>query len=47
MADYGKTHHSQTDTFDKVVKDDVVQGAQVLAGWAYRTANWKEMLPRK
>jgi len=47
MADYRLTHHSQSDTFDKVVKDDLVQGAQVLAGWALRTANWKEMIPRK
>src|SRR2546429_7384621 len=28
-AEYGKTHHSQSDTFDKVWKDDLVQGAQV------------------
>src|SRR5262249_712272 len=29
-AEYGKTHHSQSDTFDKARKDDLVQGAQVL-----------------
>ncbi len=45
-AEYGKTHHSQSDTFDKAVKDDLVQGAEVLAGWAYRVAQWDQMLPR-
>src|SRR5437016_5940987 len=38
MAEYSKTHHSQSDTFDKVWKDDLNQGAQVLAAWAYNTA---------
>ncbi len=46
-GEYAKTHHSQSDTFDKVNKDDLVQGAEVLAGWAYRVAQWEEMLPRK
>src|SRR5882757_1759860 len=38
IAEYFKTHHSQSDTFDKVWKDDINQGAQVLAAWAYSTA---------
>ena len=46
-AEYRKTHHSQSDTFDKVWKDDLVQGAQVLAAWAYNVAQLPEMLPRK
>ncbi len=46
-AEYRKTHHSQSDTFDKVWKDDLVQGAQVLAVWAYNVAQWPELLPRK
>src|SRR5882757_5070972 len=46
-AEYTKTHHSQSDTFDKVWKDDLNQGAQVLAAWAYNTANLPEMLPRR
>ena len=41
------THHSQSDTFDKVWKDDLNQGAQVLAAWAYNTAQLPEMLPRR
>jgi len=46
-AEYNKTHHSQSDTFDKVWKDDLNQGAQVLAAWAYNTAQLPEMLPRR
>jgi carboxypeptidase Q len=45
-AEYRKTHHSQSDTFDKVWKGDLVQGAQVLAVWAYDVAQWSDMLPR-
>jgi len=47
IAEYFKTHHSQSDTFDKVWKDDVNQGAQVMAAWAYSTAQLPEMLPRR
>jgi len=46
-AEYSKTHHSQSDTFDKVWKDDLNQGAQVLAAWAYNTAGLPDMLPRR
>ena len=46
-AEYTKTHHSQSDTFDKVWKDDLDQGAQVLAAWAFNTAQLPEMLPRR
>jgi len=47
MAEYTKTHHSQSDTFDKVWKEDINQGAQVLATWAYSTAQLPGMLPRR
>src|SRR5262249_31369387 len=46
-AEYNLTHHSQSDTFDKVWKDDLNQGAQVLAAWAYNTAQLPDMLPRR
>jgi hypothetical protein len=46
-GEYNLTHHSQSDTFDKVWKDDLNQGAQVLAAWAYNTANLPDMLPRR
>jgi carboxypeptidase Q len=47
LAEYPKTHHSQSDTFDKVWKDDINQGAQVLAAWAYNTAQLSDLLPRR
>src|ERR1700730_4852071 len=46
-AEYRLTHHSQSDTFDKVWKDELNQGAQVLAAWAYNTAQLPGMLPRR
>jgi carboxypeptidase Q len=47
LAEYPRTHHSQSDTFDKAWKDDLVQGAQVMAAWAYNTAELPAMLPRR
>lgn len=47
MAEYRLTHHSQSDTFDKIWKDDVNQGAQVLAAWAFNTANLPDLLARR
>lgn len=44
---YPITHHSQADTFDKANKDNLVEGAQVMAAWAWNTANWPETFPRK
>jgi len=46
-AEYNLTHHSQSDTFDKVWKDDLNQGAEVLATWAYNTAELPAILPRR
>jgi Zn-dependent M28 family amino/carboxypeptidase len=46
-GDYDKTHHSQADTLDRVRWDDLTQGAQVLAVFAYNVAQLPELLPRK
>jgi len=46
QPDYYRTHHSQADTLDKVRDDGILQAAQVLAGWAYNTAQLSELLPR-
>ena len=45
-AEYRKTHHTESDTFDKVYPDEVNQGAKVLAAWAYNVAMLPELLPR-
>jgi Zn-dependent M28 family amino/carboxypeptidase len=47
IADYDKTHHSQADTVDRVRWDDLAEGAQVLAVFAYNVAELPELLPRK
>jgi carboxypeptidase Q len=47
LAEYPKTHHSQSDTFDKAWKDDLLQGAQVMAAWAFNTAELPELMPRR
>jgi len=41
------THHSQADTLDRVVKEDLVQGAQALGVTAWGLLNQAERLPRK
>ncbi|MBC7789061.1 MAG: M20/M25/M40 family metallo-hydrolase [Anaerolineae bacterium] len=43
---YGHTHHSQADTYDHAVLEDVKQAATVMAATAYQLANLPELLPR-
>ena len=45
-AEYRKTHHTESDTFDKVYPDEINQGAKMLAAWAYNVAMLPEILPR-
>ena len=45
-AEYRKTHHTESDTFDKVYPDEINQGAKVLAAWAYNVAMLPSVLPR-
>ena len=45
-AEYRKTHHTESDTFDKVYPDEVNQGAKVLAAWAYNVAMLPAIPPR-
>ena len=44
--EYGLTHHSQSDTFDKARPDDLKQGACVLALFALTAAQSTETYPR-
>jgi len=46
-AQYFQTHHSQADTFDQAHEEDLVEGAQVMAAWAYNVAQLPDLLPRK
>ena len=45
-AEYRKTHHTESDTVDKVYPDEINQGAKVLAAWAYNVAMLPDVLPR-
>ncbi len=46
MSEYRFTHHTQTDTLDKVNEANLIQGAQVMAVAAMRVANLETLLPR-
>lgn len=46
--DYGtRTHHSNQDTYDRLVENDLKQAATIIASFVYHTAQRKEMIPRK
>ncbi len=42
-----RTHHSNIDTYERLVIDDLEQSAVVVAALVYHLANRDEMLPRK
>jgi Zn-dependent M28 family amino/carboxypeptidase len=44
-AQYREAHHSQTDTFDKVIPDQVNEGAAFLAAWAWNVSEMPQALP--
>jgi len=44
-AQYREAHHSQTDTFDKVVPGQINQAAAFLAGWAWNVSEMPQPLP--
>jgi Zn-dependent M28 family amino/carboxypeptidase len=44
-AHYREVHHSQTDTFDKVIPDQINEGAAFLAAWAWNVSEMPEALP--
>ena len=48
QIDYNaRTHHSNQDTYDKIIPDDMKQMATIVASFVYNTAQRDEMLPRK
>jgi len=42
---YRQAHHSQTDTFDKVIPDQINEGAALLAAWAWNVSEMPAPLP--
>jgi hypothetical protein len=44
-AHYREAHHSQTDTFDKVIPDQVNEGAAFLTAWAWNVSEMPLALP--
>jgi carboxypeptidase Q len=44
---YFLTHHSQADTFDKILEPGLIESAQLMAAWAFNTAEYPTLLPRK
>jgi hypothetical protein len=44
-AHYREAHHSQTDTFDKVIPDEINEGAALLAAWAWNVSEMQPALP--
>ena len=42
-----RTHHSNMDTYDHLVPDDLKQAATIIATFVYNTAQQNEMIPRK
>jgi carboxypeptidase Q len=46
--DYGsRTHHSNQDTYDRLIEDDLKQAATIIASFVYNTSQRAEMIPRK
>ncbi|MGF7040145.1 M28 family metallopeptidase [Mucilaginibacter lappiensis] len=46
--DYGsRTHHSNQDTYDRLIEDDLKQAATIIASFVYNTSERTEMIPRK
>ena len=44
-AHYREAHHSQADTFDKVIPDEINEGAALLAAWAWNVSEMPTALP--
>jgi hypothetical protein len=42
---YREAHHTQTDTFDKVIPEYVNQGAALIAAWAWNVSEMTQPLP--
>jgi hypothetical protein len=44
-AQYREAHHSQADTFDKVVPEEINQAAAVMASWIWNASEYPKFMP--
>jgi len=42
-----RTHHTNMDTYDRLIEDDLKQAATIVASFVYHSAQRAELLPRK
>jgi hypothetical protein len=42
-----KTHHTNLDSYDRLLGDDLVKNATIVASFVYLAATRDELLPRK
>ncbi len=42
-----RTHHTNMDTYDRLIEDDLKQAASIIASFVYNTAQRGEKIPRK
>lgn len=42
-----RTHHTNMDTYDRLIEDDLKQAATIVASFVYHTAQRADLLPRK
>ncbi len=42
-----RTHHTNMDTYDHLIPEDLIQASAVVAAFVYNTAQRDEKLPRK
>jgi carboxypeptidase Q len=47
MGSFFGTHHANTDVYDRLRREDLMQAAVVIATFAYHAATRDEMMPRK
>jgi hypothetical protein len=46
-AHYREAHHSQADTFDKVIPDQINEDAAIIAAWAWNMSEMPQALPHR
>ena len=42
-----RTHHTNMDTYDRLIEDDLKQAASIVASFVYNTTQRAEKIPRK